>query len=238
MVRIDAFGTTPGQRATLHTRIDRWNPSGKSKGYPTRVDENFKVEFPSPEARLAARTMASYLFVDEKPKFYLARMCGNLTVVVTAKGRKAREPFCEPSWSNPTPDFLARQPRDPDLLLTALRNNTEWGTGTLEPDERAFRHLTSGLSSGLVPADLRAALYQVARKIPGIKLQDNVVTLDGRHGRAVGYERDGYRSDLIISPTTGQMIGSRLVVTRDHPGKPTNDSAGNTQTTTTPPPTK
>lgn len=254
MARIDTFGTTPSQRATVHTRIDRWTPSGKSTAYPTRVDEAFKVEFPSAEARLAARKLAPYLFVDQKPKFYLARLCGNVTV--TSDGEKFPGHFCKPSWSNPTPDFLARQPRDPDLLLTALRNDTTgWGTGTLDPDETAFHNITDGLSTGLVPADLRAALYQAARKIPGIKLLDNVTTLDGRSGRAVGYEKNGYRSDLIISPTNGRMIGYRLVVTRDHPGKPGNDSAGNdyevlragdisfetatlTRTTTTPPPTK
>ncbi|MEU4395955.1 CU044_5270 family protein [Kribbella sp. NPDC023855] len=252
MERIHTFGTIPAHRATLHTRIDNWIPAGKSTTYVTRVDKNFKVDFPTPAARQAARKLVPHLFVDEKPKVrYLDRDCKNVTFM----GRTVPGPFCKPSWQNPTPDFLARQPRDPDLLLTALRKHTNRGADKLEPDERAFRHLTEALSSGLVPADLRAALYQAARKIPGIKLLDNVTTLDGRRGRAVGYETNGYRSDLIISPSDGRMIGYRLVVTRDHPGKPNNDSAGNdyevllagdiasetsilTRITTTPPPTK
>jgi hypothetical protein len=100
---------------------------------------------------------------------------------------------CKPSWITPTPQFLAGQPRDPDALLAALRKDTT-----------AIGHPS--------PPDLRAALYKAAAKIPGIQLLPDVVTLDGRHGRAIGLVETDLRHEIVIGDTNGEYIGERTVV--------------------------
>ena len=220
MSRIYPFGTNTRLRATVFSRFDTWIPAAPTRQYLMRVTENVKVDFATPEAREAARTQAPDLFDRPKPKFNRTS-CG----FTTTGNSRPPAPLCKPSWTVPTPDFLARQPRDPDALLAALRNDTAWLGAGMEPDRRAFHNMTSALGSGIVPADLRAALYQAARKIPGIQLLEDVVTLDGRRGRAIGLTQNGYRQDIIISASNGEYIGSRMVVTQDGPG-PINGGPG------------
>jgi hypothetical protein len=222
MSRIDPFGTNPRLRATVLTRFDRWIPAAPTTQHLTQVTENVKVDFATPEAREAARTQAPYLFERPRPKFNLTACSGFVSV---AKSSRLPTPLCKPSWRVPTADFLARQPRDPDALLAALRNDSAWGGAGMEPDRRAFLNLSTALDSGFVPADLRAALYQAARKIPGIQLLGEVVTLDGRRGRAIGLTENGYRQDIIISDSNGEYVGYRMVVTQDGPG-PINGGPG------------
>ncbi|WP_433167144.1 CU044_5270 family protein [Kribbella sp. CA-247076] len=123
---------------------------------------------------------------------------------------------CRPSWFTPTPAFLAQLPRDPDRLLARLRTND--GLPPVPSPARIatapFDRATLILASGIAPADLRAALYQAIRMIPGISLQADAVNLDGRTGRAVSQlQQFGVRKELIIDPRTGQFIGLREVAT-------------------------
>jgi len=72
------------------------------------------------------------------------------------------------------------------------------------------------LRSGLVPADLRAALYRAAARIPGIKLIDSAANLDGRRGVAIGRVQAGgeLRHDIVFDSAAGQLIGERDVVVK------------------------
>jgi len=81
-------------------------------------------------------------------------------------------------------------------------------------DSAAFERATLVLASEFVAADLRAALYEAVRTIPGIQLQANAVNLDGKSGRAVSrVQQFGIRKELIIDPRTGQFLGLREVAT-------------------------
>jgi hypothetical protein len=46
----------------------------------------------------------------------------------------------------------------------------------------AFVTIADGLRTGVVPADLRAALYKAAALIPGVTVGDRQATVDGRTG--------------------------------------------------------
>jgi hypothetical protein len=67
------------------------------------------------------------------------------------------------------------------------------------------------LRSGLVPADLRAALYRALALLPGLEITEDVANLAGKHGTAFGIDGDIERQDLIIDPATGEFIGERTV---------------------------
>jgi hypothetical protein len=116
------------------------------------------------------------------------------------------------SWQTPTRQFLAGLPRDPDRLLRRIYRDSK-GQGPSKHGE-ALVYIADVLRSGLVPADLRAALFRAATNIPGVEVVEAQANLDGRKGVAVGrYERNnGIRQEIIFNPDTGEVIGERLTL--------------------------
>jgi hypothetical protein len=117
--------------------------------------------------------------------------------------------FAGGSWQQPSIEFLASLPRDPDQLYDRLRRDVTGHGGDL--NQEMFTYATDALSTGLVPADLRAALYRVLAKVPGLEITEEVATLDGLTGTAYGMSAHGRRDDVIIDPATGDIIGERTI---------------------------
>lgn len=82
------------------------------------------------------------------------------------------------------------------------------------PESEAFVTIADGPRTGVVPADLRAALYKAAALIPGVTVGDRQAKVDGKTGIAIGIPSpDGVaRTDIIIDPTSGLMIGEQDVL--------------------------
>lgn len=140
------------------------------------------------------------------------------------------------AWYNGKPAEWGfdKLPRDPQQLLNYIYRTTA-GQG-VSPDGEALGFIADTLRTGVVPADLRAALYKAVAGIPGVTITDHAATLDGRTGIAFGRdESNGVRQDIIIDPHTGLMIGERRVLLKDNilPGVPAGDSMGWTSVTTT-----
>jgi hypothetical protein len=110
---------------------------------------------------------------------------------------EGRKPCTTPgSWQTPNEKFMAALPRDPDQLYARLE---------------MVVYVADMLRSGLVPADLRAALYRVLAKVPDLQITEEVANLDGKKGTAFGVSARGLCHDVIIDPATGQFIGEREV---------------------------
>jgi hypothetical protein len=123
---------------------------------------------------------------------------------------EGREPCTQRgSWGTPNAEFLAALPRDPDKLYARMRSDTR-GQGS-DRDLEMVVCAADILRSGLVPADLRAALYRALAKVPDLQITEQVANLDGRKGTAYGISAKGQRHDIIIDPTTGQFIGEREI---------------------------
>jgi hypothetical protein len=67
-----------------------------------------------------------------------------------------------------------------------------------------------------VPARVRAALYRVAARIPGIQLLDPTHDGIGRPALDVSLNDgfDGNRDELLFDPRTANLIGERITVLR------------------------
>jgi hypothetical protein len=128
--------------------------------------------------------------------------------------------FGEPrsgDWGNPTPEFLAELPRDPQRLLDKIRDFA--GDAGPSRDGEALVVIADMLRSGIVPGDLRAALFRVAALIPGVELIEEQANLNGQIGVAVGRYESGWgtRQEIIFDPDTGMVIGEReVLVDRGH----------------------
>lgn len=110
--------------------------------------------------------------------------------------------------------------REPQALLDIIYERTK-GAGKSRESE-AFVTIADGLRSGVVPADLRAALYKAAALIPGVTIGNRQATIDGRTGIAIGIPSPdgGARRDIIIDPISGLVIGEQDVLLKDYPGSP------------------
>jgi hypothetical protein len=122
----------------------------------------------------------------------------------------------------------AAVPTDPDGLLAAIYQLVEEPTCAPIPvgdtvQDRAFM-LIDGLLEGVLPAEVRAALYQALAKIPGVTIAQGATDATGRRGvafaRAAAIEGPGssdwLRLEIILDPNTYRYLGARHVVTRDH----------------------
>ncbi|OIH99500.1 MULTISPECIES: CU044_5270 family protein [unclassified Curtobacterium] len=122
--------------------------------------------------------------------------------------RAADGAFYDTPW---TPAELASMPRDPDALYRWV---SEHATGSASHEEAMTVLITDDLSTGMVPADLRSAMYRVLARIPGTAVTHDAVTLDGRRGIGIGRaepNRDGEHSEVVIDPDTGDFIGTRTL---------------------------
>jgi hypothetical protein len=109
----------------------------------------------------------------------------------------------------PLEEGVKNLPRDPQALLDAIRQRGKQGS----PEAETLESIAAALRTGVVPADLRAALYKAAALIPGVTVVDSEANLDDRVGTAIGIENPNRetRTDIIIDPSTGLLIGERVV---------------------------
>lgn len=119
----------------------------------------------------------------------------------------------------PLDEYLADLPRDPDPLLERLRQDTA-GQGK-SPNGQLLVYMGDLLRTHQVPADLRAALLRSLALVNGVDVAEEETTLDGRSGVALSYtETSGLRSEIVLDPQTGELIGERQVVTEELGGIP------------------
>lgn len=150
-------------------------------------------------------------FFDEASKEYAQRTQTAEALVLRGANGAFYGPESESSF--PAPSYLDSLPRDPRLLLHDIYEKTA-GKGQ-SVDGEALVFIADLLRTGVVPGELRAALYKAAALIPGVTVTDEQATLDGRKGIAIGRVEDfsHFRHDIIIDPKNGLPIGERQVLT-------------------------
>lgn len=126
----------------------------------------------------------------------------------------------EGSLGTPTYRFLAGLPTDPERLLAVIRRDAELNHGegsdsTTGPDQQAFVMIGDLLRTSVAPADVSAALYRAAARIPGVVVVPDAVDAVGRRGVAVARAHDGERSEWIFDKGTARLLGERTVLLED-----------------------
>ncbi len=125
----------------------------------------------------------------------------------------------EPYLNAPTHNYLAALPTDPDVLLKRIYEETK-GMGN-SPDQEAFTTIGDLLRSSYPPAELTAALYKAAARIPGVVTVDEAVDAAGRSGIAVARldEHSGVREEWIFDRGTLTFLGERSVQVQGESGE-------------------
>jgi len=137
------------------------------------------------------------------------------------------------SWQQPSPAWLASLPRDPAALRDQLYADTA-GHGR-SVDGEAFVYVADLLRSGVVPADLRAALYRVLATVPGVEVTSSRATIGDSSGVGLGIfeATDGTRQEIVVDPANGDLIGERYVAIESRDGIPAGTVTGTTTWTRT-----
>ncbi|MFH9294676.1 CU044_5270 family protein [Streptomyces sp. NPDC017520] len=124
------------------------------------------------------------------------------------------------SLGSPTYRFLAELPTDPEKLLAVIYrdarlNHGEGSDSTTGPDQQAFVMIGDLLRTSVAPADVSAALYRAAARIPGVVVVPSAVDAAGRRGIAVARTHDGERNEWIFDKGTSRLLGERTVLLKD-----------------------
>lgn len=135
------------------------------------------------------------------------------------------------TWQVPSPAFLAALPRDVGALRERLYADAA-GLGS-STDGEVLVLVADVLRSGLVPADLRSSLYRVLETVPGVEVTSQSVAVGGVTGVGIGRFEDvnGIRQELVIDPTTGQVVAEREIAVRELDGIPAGTVIGQTTVT-------
>jgi hypothetical protein len=122
--------------------------------------------------------------------------------------------WSQASWAAPhqgryieeyDPAWYATLPRDPAELLKTLRAHSgAEGSGTAYDFEEIYSEI---LRSGVAPADIRAALFKGLAQTPGMRVENDVATLNGHRGIGIGYGASTWQ--MVFDATTGRYIGER-----------------------------
>ncbi|MFF7300435.1 CU044_5270 family protein [Streptomyces sp. NPDC008265] len=130
---------------------------------------------------------------------------------ITLEGKNEKGETPTPYLNAPSYDYLAGLPTDPGVLLHKIYEETR-GMGRT-PDQEAFTTIGDLLRASLPPAELTAALYKAAARIPGVVTVDDAVDAAGRHGIAVARldETSGQREEWIFDRGTLAYLGERTV---------------------------
>ncbi|MFF3960801.1 CU044_5270 family protein [Streptomyces griseorubiginosus] len=114
---------------------------------------------------------------------------------------------------------LAGLPTDPAALLRKIYQESDAVRDPEVPrDQAAFVAIGDLLFESYPPAEVGAALYKAAAKIPGVVAVDDAVDATGRHGVAIARESDGERTEWIFDKKTLRFLGERVVVVKAKAG--------------------
>lgn len=106
---------------------------------------------------------------------------------------------------------LVHLPRETQELVRRLEAAPRAADAT--DSEQVFDTISQFLRTGVVPADLRVSMYNALATLPDIVITQQQASLDGRVGTAIGLAdpSGNQRTDVILSPTTGDYLGQRMV---------------------------
>lgn len=109
------------------------------------------------------------------------------------------------------PMYSLDLPADPDALWDRLQADAQGKGHGLYAE--MFVLVGNALRETLTTPTQRAALYEVAARIPGVELVGGVTDHQGRPGIAVAMrdEQAGVRSALIFDPGTGALLGEEQI---------------------------
>jgi hypothetical protein len=112
---------------------------------------------------------------------------------------------------------LSKLPSDPDRLEHLIENRTV--EGGPPGDAETFTIIADLLRETYAPPGVRAALYTIASRLPGVQLVGRTRDQLGRSGIAVAYVSHAISHELIFDPATSALLAERQQVVGTDPSQ-------------------
>lgn len=114
------------------------------------------------------------------------------------------------SFRDPSPEYLASLPADPEALYEKLRDEVSGNEGL------GFVQMVSdGLDTGVYPAQVRAAVFKALSYLPKLEVFDRTAVIGTRSGTALGVTENETTEQIVIDQAAGEYLGSRTVLAKD-----------------------
>lgn len=111
--------------------------------------------------------------------------------------------------------LVAALPTDPDKLLARFRKIN--AVRDKDPDGWVFQRFDVTLHQNIVPPAQEAAIFQAMAKLPGVKVDESAVDVEGRPALSVSRVMDGWRKfEILLDPATYAYRGRRETAIADH----------------------
>jgi hypothetical protein len=139
---------------------------------------------------------------------------GKLKVTEAEKGRtNPAKTLREVAALPGDPDAMLRHFHELDRELTALSICEPGCPPGSEQDRRAYGAIQWYLKFGpVIPPDIAATMFRAMAKIPGVRIEENVATAEGRRGLAVVLDLgEAGRGYTILDPQTYRYLGVKSV---------------------------
>ncbi|MEU4681389.1 CU044_5270 family protein [Micromonospora sp. NPDC023737] len=120
----------------------------------------------------------------------------------TTKGGRMDPEQTEPC--TPTPAYLPDLPTDPDAMLDYLNDNHSGESG--DPNAMG-KDVYELIATKYLRPEARAALYQAAAKIPGLRAVPDVKDGAGRPGIGITWSSEGKTGVLVFDASTYAFLG-------------------------------
>jgi hypothetical protein len=122
-------------------------------------------------------------------------------------------------WDPDNEEFVRSLPTDPALLRARVYAQADEKSFLQNFDrDQAAVETVADLMQGHIPRDLRAALYDVLARVPGVRLDKDAVDNAGRHGIGFARTGQGERLQIIVARGSYHYLGDRLTAVGDLPG--------------------
>jgi hypothetical protein len=193
-----SFGTSGGMLLHLTEQsIRQWIPASPERDWLLDRDVTGRVRWLTGSAGEAAAE--GFDLADAVPTGRYRAAYGDFYAALDDLAPRRRPG----TWHAPNAEFLARLPRDPDALLARLCADGPEGRTASQPFARAL----GALRSGLVPADLRSALYAALVALPAVSVDGCAKDLDGNPRVAFVHDDGPTRTELLVDPADGSFAG-------------------------------
>jgi hypothetical protein len=141
---------------------------------------------------------------------------------VNGKLEVTQQPEVTPRSDYP---FLLALPTDPVALRNFVFEQVRAESPGRRPNEddlaaRAFQVIEVWMRGLALPPAIRAALYGVVAKLPGVKYEAKAADLAGRKGVTLYRIEEGYlRREIMVDPVTYEYLGFRSIAIKNHVSK-------------------
>jgi hypothetical protein len=120
------------------------------------------------------------------------------------------------------PRFVAELGIDPTAIRETLLDRSECQSRRPSPTRASclFREISDLFGQYVVPASTAGALWRVLADEPSVRTLGTVEDRAGRRGVGISLipvDAPRFRSVLIISPTTGELLGTEDILIKDYP---------------------